>query len=135
MGDDLTFSRVPFSVASKLRDGYTRKLSAIYNECRMDRGSGHRDAKTMAEARGGGAYLFFGFVGLAYRRLFDGDSWSTSLEDQPLMTTATFNNVWSEVDMELTLIIKAYAATVDGFDGGIGSPLDAWESVVTVAGG
>jgi len=61
-GDDLILSRMSFFMASKLRDGYIRKLSVIYDECRMNRGSGHRNVKTTVEAgRGGAERTLFGF--------------------------------------------------------------------------
>jgi len=47
-----------FFMASKLWDEYIRKLAIIYDDCRMDIGSGHRDAKTTVKAEGGGAYPF-----------------------------------------------------------------------------
>ncbi len=48
-----------------------------------------------------------------------------SLENQPLMTTAIFSNIHSDVDETLKLTVKTYAATVDVFDGDIGDPLSA----------
>lgn len=55
---------------------------------------------------------------------------------QPLMTTATFNNIKAVEDMELYLTVKAYAATMDGFDGNVDvlSPEDVWNTTVTAAG-
>jgi len=58
-GDDLIFSRMSFFVASKLWDEYIRKLLVIHDECRVNGGSGHRDAKTTVKAEGGGAYPFW----------------------------------------------------------------------------
>jgi len=50
-----------FFVASKLWDKYVRKLVVIHDECRVNMGSGHRDAKTTVEVEGGGAYPFLDF--------------------------------------------------------------------------
>lgn len=57
----------------------------------------------------------------------------TSLEAQPLMETATFNNVKSDSDDTLTMSIKAYAVTVEGFTGDIGDPIDVWNTTVEAA--
>ena len=57
----------------------------------------------------------------------------TSLETQPLMETATFNNVKSDSDDTLTMSIKAYAVTVEGFTGDIGDPIDVWNTTVEAA--
>jgi len=42
-------------MASKLWNGYVRKLLVIHDECRVNRGSRHRDVKTTVKTGGGGA--------------------------------------------------------------------------------
>ena len=62
------------------------------------------------------------------------DSYGDTL-DNPLITAATFNNIKSDDELELTLIIKAYAVEIEAYEEeGIGSPADVWEDTVTIAG-
>ena len=56
--------------------------------------------------------------------------------EHPLIETATFGNIRSETDEQLTLMIKAYAATDAGFTGTPGDldPADVWTTTLTATG-
>ncbi len=56
--------------------------------------------------------------------------------DHPLIKTATFGNIRSETDKQLTVVIKAYAATDMGFDGVPGDldPAQVWTTTLGAAG-
>ena len=56
--------------------------------------------------------------------------------EHPLIETATFGNLRSETDEQLTVVIKAYAVTDMGFDGEPGSldPVAVWTTTLDAAG-
>ena len=59
----------------------------------------------------------------------------TSLEDYPLMETATFGDIHAEYDDDhLYVSVKAYAVTADGFDGDYGTPLEEWQTAFETSG-
>lgn len=63
------------------------------------------------------------------------DSGSDTSE-HPIIESATFGNIRSETDEQLTLMIKAYAATDAGFTGTPGDldPADVWTTTLTATG-
>ena len=57
--------------------------------------------------------------------------------EHPLIENATFGNIRSETDLQLPLIVKAYAATDAGFAGSPDElePVDVWTTTLSAVEG